>query len=91
LALGADAYEVLLLILNRLVPVLLTGLVAGTGLYLAGGRYLQSILYGVTVSNARAIAIALTSIGSVSFACGTSVAPSGSCKSFRDSGGAVIV
>jgi hypothetical protein len=68
LALGANGYDVLRVILNRLVPVVMIGLATGAGLYLAGGRYLQGILYDVTVFDGPAITIALILIVSVSLA-----------------------
>jgi predicted permease len=70
LALGANGYDVLRVILNRLVPVVMIGLAAGAGLYLTGGRYLQNILYGVTVFDGPAITIALILIVSISLAAG---------------------
>jgi hypothetical protein len=68
LAIGANAVDVFWVVLYRLMPVMVCGLVAGGGLYFAGGRYLQGIIYGVNVFDPVTIAVALILVVATSIA-----------------------
>jgi predicted permease len=68
LALGSGAYDTFRIILRRVVPIVSFGLAAGAGLYVAGGRYLESMLYGVNLFDAPSIAAALFLISAASVA-----------------------
>jgi predicted permease len=59
LALGAGARDTFRVIFRRLIPVLVFGLIAGAGLYAAGGKYLESILYGIHAFDLPAMIAAL--------------------------------
>jgi ABC-type antimicrobial peptide transport system permease subunit len=55
IALGASRGDVLRLFLKEASVVVLVGVMAGMAAALAGGRYMQSLLFGVSTSDAASV------------------------------------
>jgi ABC-type antimicrobial peptide transport system permease subunit len=67
LALGADARDTFIFVFRRIVVLLGFGLAGSIVLYMIGGKYLASILYGVNLIDLPAIGAALLLICAASF------------------------
>src|SRR5512143_761538 len=70
IALGADAGAVLRLVLRDMLPLVLGGIVIGVPAALVGGRFISSLLYGLSPRDPIAITIAIVILSAVAVVAG---------------------
>jgi predicted permease len=70
MALGAKASNIVKLILGETSRIVAIGMAIGIGVAIGAGRYVKSMLYGVTPADAWSIGLAVAILGSAAFVAG---------------------